>query len=326
MKKILKNIFKTTFIIIAILLFIYIINVLINKNVYITQYKISSNKLPIEFDGYKIVQLTDIHSIRDEKQKESLTNKVKSLNPDVICITGDLIDSPYYLEENAKYEAGEISAPDSKTIDFVEELVDITEVYFIYGNHEMMLLDDPENNIFKTSLEILGVKILNNKIDYISIADKKIQITGIQDPATLYKDKKYAYVGENNQDKVKQILDDLKVNKKVNSEIDNNNNDNNSESLYHIILSHRPEYFDLYSGYDIDLLLSGHTHGGVVVLPVIGGLYAHPQGFFPKYTSGLYEKDNFKMIIGRGIGYSGIKLRIFNPPEINEIILDFTEE
>ncbi len=311
MKKILKNIFKITFIIIVILLFIYIINVLINQNVYITKYKISSNKLPIEFDGYKIVQLTDVHSIRDEKQKESLSNKVKSLNPDVIFITGDLIDSPYYSEENAKYEAGEISIPDSKTIDFVKELVDIADVYFVYGNHEMMLLDNPENNIFKTSLEALGVKILNNKIDYITLGDKKIQITGIQDPATLYKDKKYAYVGENNQDKVKQILDDLVV---------------DNENLYNIVLSHRPEYFELYSEYDIDLLLSGHTHGGVVVLPVIGGIYAHPQGFFPKYTSDLYEKDNFKMIIGRGIGYSGIKLRIFNPPEINEIILDFTEQ
>ncbi len=140
------------------------------------------------------------------------------------------------------------------------------------------------------------------------------------------KDKKYAYVGENNQDKVEQIINDLMLNKKDNSETNNNNNntETNNEELYNIVLSHRPEYFEMYSEYDIDLLLSGHTHGGVVVLPFIGGIYAHPQGWFPKYTSGIYEKDNFKMIIGRGIGYSGIKLRIFNPPEINEIILDFT--
>ena len=202
----------------------------------------------------------------------------------------------------------------------MKELLDIADVYYVYGNHEMMLLDDPENNIFKTSLEEAGVKILNNKIDYINIGDKKIQISGIQDPATLYKDKKYAYVGENNQDKVKQILNDLSLNKKDNSEI------NNNEELYNIVLSHRPEYFEMYSEYDIDLLLSGHTHGGVVILPFVGGIYAHPQGWFPKYTSGIYEKDDFKMIIGRGIGYSGIKLRIFNPPEINEIILDFTEK
>lgn len=320
MKKILKNIFKITFIIIVILLFIYIINVLINKNIYITKYKISSNKLPIEFDDYKIVQLTDIHSIRDEKQKEDLIENIKTLNPDLICVTGDLIDSPFYSEENIKYEEGKIDIPDKLTIEFMKELLDIADVYYVYGNHEMMLLDDPENNIFKTSLEEAGVKILNNKIDYINIDDKKIQISGIQDPATLYKDKKYAYVGENNQDKVKQILNDLGLDKKDNSET------NNSEELYNIVLSHRPEYFEMYSEYDIDLLLSGHTHGGIVVLPFVGGIYAHPQGWFPKYTSGIYEKDDFKMIIGRGIGYSGIKLRIFNPPEINEIILDFTEK
>ena len=327
MKKIFKNIFKITFVILVILLFIYIINVLINRNIYITKYKISSNKIPIEFDGYKIVQLTDVHSIRNENQKQELIKKIKTLNSELVCITGDLIDSPYYSEEDKKYKAGKIDLPDKLTIEFMEELLDIADVYFVYGNHEMMLLDDPENNVFKTSLENMGVKILNNKIDYINIGDKKIQITGIQDPATLYKDKKYAYVGENNQDKVRQIINDLRLNKKDNSEINNNNNnETNNEELYNIVLSHRPEYFEMYSEYDIDLLLSGHTHGGVVVLPFIGGIYAHPQGWFPKYTSGIYEKDNFKMIIGRGIGYSGIKVRIFNPPEINEIILDFTEK
>lgn len=299
---------KVNLLIIVILLTIYIINLLINQNVYITKYKVSSNKIPNEFDEYKIVQLTDVHSIRDIKQKYKLINKIKKLNPDIIMVTGDLIDSPYYSEENSKYIKKEVEIPDRLTIEFMEELTDIAEVYFVYGNHEMMLLDDPQNNVFKVALENLGVNILNNKIDYITINDEKIRLVGVQDPATLYKDKKYAYVGKNNADKVKQILDDLLV-------------ENKEEDLYNIVLSHRPEYFELYSNYNIDLLLSGHTHGGVIVLPFVGGLYAHPQGWLPKYTSGIYEKDTFKMIIGRGIGYSGIQIRIFNPPEIIEITL-----
>ena len=299
-----------------ILLVFYVINVLINQKIFVTQYKISSNKIPNEFDEYKIMQLTDIHSIRDTKQKDNLINKVKKLNPDLICVTGDLIDSPYYSEQNAKYEAKEIKIPDSLTIDFMSELTDIAEVYFVYGNHEMMLLDDPENNVFKIALENLGVNILNNKVDYITINNEKIRLVGIQDPATLYKDKKYAYVEKNNYEKVKSILDNLFY-------IDGNENitSEKDELLFNIVLSHRPEYFELYSNYNIDLLLSGHTHGGVIVLPFVGGIYAHPQGWLPKFTSGIYEKDTFKMIIGRGIGYSGIQIRIFNPPEIIEITL-----
>lgn len=93
------------------------------------------------------------------------------------------------------------------------------------------------------------------------------------------------------------------------------------EDLYTVVLSHRPEYFEDYVKYDADLILTGHAHGGQMRLPGVGGLYAPGQGWFPKYTEGVYMADETTMIIGRGIGDSTEFPRVFNPPEINTIIL-----
>lgn len=197
---------------------------------------------------------------------------------------------------------------ESLTIKFVQELLKISKVYYVYGNHEMMLLDDPENNKFKVELENSGVQILNNKIDYLYKGDSKIKLLGLQDPACLYKDKIYSKIEGSSSDKSKAILDDLYA------------QDNSQE--FTILLAHRPECFEVYANYNIDLILSGHTHGGMLRLPFIRGIYAHPQGFFSDYSYGLYKNKNSKMIVGAGIGYSGnIHFRVYNLPEIEVVNL-----
>ena len=313
MKELLGGLFKIIICILSFCIIILVINYFINQNIVITKCNITHYKIPEKFDEYKILQLTDIHSIRSTKQKDKIITKVKEANPNAIFITGDLIDSEYYTNENNKYNAKEIEFPDQLTVNFVKELTEMTTVYWIYGNHEMMLLDDPENNVFKIALEEMGVILLNNKIQDITIDSQSIRLVGVQDPATLYKDEKYATVGENNQDKVKQILDDLFYGEENKSKMEG--------EKYTILLSHRPEYFKLYSEYQIDLALTGHTHGGIVKIPEVGGLYAHPQGWFPAYSSGAYQTENFQMLVGAGLGYSKIPIRIFNPPEIIEINL-----
>jgi hypothetical protein len=88
-----------------------------------------------------------------------------------------------------------------------------------------------------------------------------------------------------------------------------------------ILLAHRPELFSVYGEYDVDLVLSGHTHGGQIRLPFLGGLIAPSQGFFPKYTSGTYKFGNMTVVINRGLGNSVVPQRIFNRPEIILITL-----
>ena len=83
-----------------------------------------------------------------------------------------------------------------------------------------------------------------------------------------------------------------------------------------VLLSHRPELFDLYVDSGIDLVFSGHAHGGQFRLPIIGGLVAPNQGLFPKYDAGHFIEENTTMIVSRGVSNSIIPLRINNPPEI----------
>lgn len=303
-----KKILRTLVIIYLLILLSLIINAFLNQGVYIKKYNLKYDNLPQDFNNYKIVQLTDIHSIRSKEQIDQIVNKVKSQEPDIICITGDLIDSGYYANQKSAKAEKKIPIIESLTIKFVQELLQISEVYYVYGNHEMMLLDDPENNEFKMALEEAGVKILNNKIDYLYKGNSKIKLLGLQDPACLYKDEVYSKIEGSSLDKSRAILEDLYL------------QDNSQE--FTILLAHRPECFEVYATYNIDLILSGHTHGGMLRLPFIRGIYAHPQGFFPDYSYGIYENRNSTMIVGAGIGYSGnIHFRVYNLPEIEVINL-----
>lgn len=296
---------KILVIILIIILLIIGINIILNNCIVTTRYTIQNNKINNDLSGYKIVQISDVHSIRNENKKEKIIEKVKKEKPNIIFVTGDLIDTDYYSEQNSMYQQEKITQIEKLTLDFMKELVNIADVYFIYGNHELVLLDDPVNNEFVVPLNEMGITILNNKLDTIQINNTSINLVGVQDPSTLYKDKKYAYIGNNNKEKTKAILDDLITNN------DEFNNDN-----FTILLAHRPEFFDLYSNYDIDIAFTGHTHGGLIRLPIIRGAYSRAEGIFPDYSVGRYNKENFTMIINSGIGYSEIPIRIFNPPEI----------
>lgn len=303
-----KKILRILIIIYFLILFSLIINAFLNQGVYIKKYNLKYTNLPNEFNNYKILQLTDVHSIRTKEQINQIVNKVKKQEPNIIVITGDLIDSGYYANQNSAYQTKKISVIENLTIKFIQELTKISKVYYVYGNHEMMLLDDPENNKFKVKLEELGVQILNNEIHYLYEGESRIKLLGIQDPACLYKDKVYSKIEGSSSDKAKAILDDLYT--------------KDSSKEFTILLAHRPECFKVYADYGIELTLSGHTHGGMLRLPFIRGIYAHPQGFFPDYSYGIYKNGNSKMIVGAGIGYSGnIHFRVYNLPEIEVINL-----
>ena len=303
-KKRKRNVLRSVLLFLAVLGICVIGNYLANEHVYVTEYKVEDTQIPQEFDGFRIVQVTDVHSIRNQEQSDLLYNTVVNERPDAVVITGDLLDSTYYTEENKALKEGlsdKMAGQD--TVDFIKRLTEHYYVYFVYGNHEMMLLDDPENNVFKTKLESLGVTILNNKEEIITLGKESFRLIGLQDPATLYKDKKYAFIGESNKERMDSILHDLFLDK--------------DENLFTICLSHRPEYFDLYQKYPIDVVFTGHAHGGIARLPFIGGVYAHAQGWFPKYSEGLHiDNDRLNMICGRGIGNSTINFRFMNPPEI----------
>lgn len=302
----------------GILAGLFCLNYWMNHQIFVRHMKIESASLPEEFQDFQIVQLTDIHSIRSQEQMEKILKKVRKEQPEVIVVTGDLVDSDYYTnsanviaaeaenEVTAEFEIAE-AIPDIATLQLMEELLTIAPVYMVYGNHEMILLDDPENNPLKVAMEEAGVVLLNHEKVRLEKNGEFIWLTGVQDPIVLYKDPLFADSGNNNRERLAAELDYVLEDVK--------------EEDYVVLLSHRPEYFEMYTEYPIDLALTGHAHGGQIRIPFIGGLYAPSQGWFPKYTSGLYEDGDFKMITSRGIGDSKKLMRVFNPPEIISVQL-----
>jgi hypothetical protein len=273
--------------------------------IFVTRYDIHSDKIANTADtAIKIVQMSDIHAIRSERQKDKLVSKIKDEAPDLIFISGDLVDVDHYSEQDSLYQQGKITQIEALTVQFMSELTDIADVYYVYGNHEIQLLDDPDNNHFKLDLENAGVHILNNSVETLTVKDCELNLVGMQDPSTLYKDKKYAYF-DSKEETVQAILDDLL-----------GDNAAFNKGAFTILIAHRPEYFDLFASHDIDLAFTGHTHGGVMIMPFIGSLYSRGEGLFPKYGAGIFTQDDFTMIINRGLAYPGVPLRIFDPPEI----------
>lgn len=263
-----------------ILLFCYFQNNSIVSN----RIRLESKNLPDEFNGYKILQISDLHSKYFGKNQERLLKKIYKENPDIVVVTGDLIDARLKKEEPC--------------IILMKELTKKYTVYFVTGNHEIGCGKTEE---FIEKLKRVGVRVLRNKSEFIYKGRESIRIVGIDDSLANYL--AYSRESEIIDYEIKKSLGDLNKNE------------------FKILLSHRPEKIGVYADNNMDLIFSGHAHGGQFRLPFIGGLFAPGQGFFPKYTSGAVKMKNSTMIISRGLGNSLMPLRLFNRPEIVSVTL-----
>ncbi|MEK4742590.1 MULTISPECIES: metallophosphoesterase [unclassified Bacillus (in: firmicutes)] len=274
MNKKIKRIILIIGILVGISIFLYLQNNLIS----ITEVKITSSKIPSSFKGFKILQISDLHNKKFGDNQETLIQKVKSINPDIIAITGDLIDSKSYDAE--------------MSMQVIRELVKEYPVYFVTGNHEKW---SGKYNSLEKKLKKQHVTVLRNEHVIIQKGGHEINLLGIDDPEFNTGD-----IDEGS------IVKDAIVKAKIETKPDR----------YNVLLSHRPEFLEEYAEEKVDLVLSGHAHGGQVRLPFIGGLVAPNQGILPKYTAGLYEQQNTSMMVSRGLGNSIIPQRVFNRPEI----------
>lgn len=272
------------FIFIMIILFFFLIFYLYfeNTQLEVRNYKISGKKIPNDFNDYKIVQISDFHNTTSEKLRNSLINEIKNQKPNSIVLTGDLIDS-----RRTNIDAA---------IHFIKKIKDIAPIYFVSGNHEARIQNYHE---LKTKLANEDVILLNNKLETIRNHSSNINLLGIDDPG--FKHKGSADVSTI----IKNTINDIEYNKEI----------------YTILLLHRPEMFDIYVKEKMDLVLTGHAHGGQIRLPFAGGIFAPRQGLFPKYTSGAFHKNHTTMIVSRGIGNSIFPFRINNRPELVVVTL-----
>lgn len=253
----------------------------------VTHYDIVSDKLNNLKKECKIVFLSDLHNNSYGKNNKRLLKAVRSQEPDLILIGGDML----------------IGMPNTTTKvaeDFISELTEICPVYYVNGNHEQRMKMYPEDYgmvypKYKINLEEKGVHFLENEYCDLEFDDCIIQLFGLEIPKEGYRkfrkthlplEQIEAYIGKTNKSK------------------------------YQILLAHNPTYADTYLEWGADLILCGHFHGGIVRIPGIGGVITPQYCLFPKFSGELTEIDNQCVVVSKGLGTHTIKIRFLNPAEV----------
>lgn len=249
-----------------------------NKKLKQSNLSLSFNNLPASFDNFRIAQISDIHCDKVGFSDLSFINKIKKFSPDIIIITGDILDS-YKNDTDVAYN-------------ILCQLAIISPCYFVSGNHELRLPEEYER--LQTILNKLNITNLNNTSLLLEKNNDFINLVGVEDYNHFKNEDNL-----NHRNNFKETLDELY-----------------SSTHFNILLSHRPEKFPMYVEAKYDLIFSGHAHGGQWRIPFIGGIYSPSQGFFPKYTNGKYIKENSTLIVSRGLGNSSFPIRINNPIEL----------
>lgn len=248
-----------------------------------TDYELSYNNLPKSFDGYRVVQISDLHMEQFGEDNENLINMVTEQNPDIIVLTGDILKRHL---ANTPLNQVETIRP------FLEKLSKIAPCYFVSGNHEWA---SGEINKLTKLLEELNIVYLHNEFVLLEKAGESFVLAGVEDPngpADMMKPDELA-------DSIAQSYPDK----------------------YTLLLAHRNDWMTKYPDLKVDTILCGHAHGGIVRLPFVGGVLGTDMDLFPKYDAGVFNEGNYDMVISRGLGgYLAIP-RFLNNPEVVTVVL-----
>ena len=297
-----KNFFKTVGISASIGLLTYFITKEIqtaSNNFIIDTKHIYLNNLDTSDEGFTIAHLSDIHnqfffkSDEDyafdiQKQYRShLSEALSKRSINAIVISGDLFDK-------RRPHIG-------KGLEFLKELTQIAPVYVVSGNHDKSAVATKDTllELTKDALDDIGVHQIDDRLIKLT---SSIVLAGIEDPLFI------------DDETWKDTLASLAQRAK-------------STASTTLLLSHRPERFELYAKYGFDLTFCGHAHGGQIQAPLIGALYAPHQNYFPKYTDGVYtlshanNKNTSLMHLSRGLGSTNIECRFLSQAHASILIL-----
>ncbi len=274
---------------IAILAVFFLVVMLIDGNRFvIREYTLESDKIK---DTIELVMMADLHNKQYGKENRKLLKALERINPHVIMVAGDML--------TAKPEMGY-----EKAAAFMERVAEKFPVYYGLGNHEyrMKIYQEQygtEFEEYKRRLEKAGIQVLDNESAWIRVQGQKditqIRVTGVSIERSYYKRFRKIHMSSDYIDRLVGKAD---------------------TKQYQILLAHNPEYFETYTDWGADLTLSGHVHGGIMRLPVLGGVLSPKLVFFPKYDGGLFKRKSSHMVLSRGLGMHTIPIRIFNPAEL----------
>ena len=247
-------------------------------------YRFESDRIPAAFDGFRFVVLADVHARLFGTKNARLIQAVRSCRPEIILGVGDWIRTDYSGHDAAILR------------ELVSEISGIAPLYTILGNHEGRA--DHKDELIRDFTD-LGVRILQD--ENISLgregSGETITLTGLYPSYenSFYGSLRESGIGPRIREEYRKVMQELP-----------------KERPFQIVLSHRPELFELYSELGMDLVFSGHAHGGLMKLPGERRLLAPDQGLLPAYTHGAYRKGRTTMVVSQGLGGPRIAIR----PEI----------
>jgi predicted MPP superfamily phosphohydrolase len=280
--------------ILAVFVFAVITELILSNTVIgVTRVTVSSERIPSEFDGYRILFLADLHDKEFGDDQSYLLRKIKRQDPDIVLLGGDMINS---WDETEDFEAFYALA---------RGLAESYPVYYIVGNHEEQRSDETQNEMF-AYLESLGIHVLDNEKVELTRDGASIALYGLWFNLRYYKNVNEEttsdiYFGS---EQITQLLGEV------------------SEDRYTILLTHNPVYFDTYAAWGADLTLAGHLHGGMIRIPFFGGVLSPSVELFPEYDAGVYEIGSSELFVTRGLGNGAFYFRFLNHPEIAVITLE----
>ena len=278
--------------IVVCLIVICIISYIENRRLVVTRYQIHDASIPKAFHGFHIVQLSDMHNAAFGEHNEELIGKIKDLKPDIILITGDMI-------------IGKPGKDVTFAADTMNALTKLAPVYFSMGNHELRasIYTDTYQDMWEHFVQRLSpeVHILRDQKETIIKEDARIHLYGLSLTPMLYKRLIRTPMPEDYLTSLFGVCE---------------------HTEYHIFMAHNPDYFKDYADWGANLTFSGHVHGGMIRLPLLGGVLSPMIHFFPKYDKGLFEYSNKYMILSGGLGNHTFKFRVNNLPEIVSVTLD----
>lgn len=273
----------------------------------IQHYEVWSDKFPEAMGDYRIIFLSDLHNQEYGKENEKLIRAIREERPHLILSGGDML----IRSENADF---------TPAVHFLKALTGICPVYCANGNHEQQMKEDTKRygNIYaryRNALLRSGVHMLeNDSVSFFPQTDRKegnmpveLELTGLEIPLCYYK-KGVPW-------KPKRPFTGIETGKLIQEQMRKAEKAEKT-GKFRILLAHQPLYAEEYAKWNMDLILCGHFHGGIVRLPVLGGILSPQMTLFPKYSGGKYWKGNGNIIVSKGLGMHSIKLRLFNRAEV----------
>lgn len=276
---------------IAVIFFFLIVMIVDGNRFVIREYTIKTDKIGKE---QTIAVMADLHNKTYGKNNEKLLRALDSVCPDMVLVAGDMLTA----KPGKSFKTA---------AQFMERVAEKYSVYYGLGNHEyrMKIYEEDYGDAFKRYTDRLknaGITVLDNETTEVvlkgsdgKVFEEKLRITGVSIDRRYYKRFRKTKM------EASYLTETIQKPK---------------EGVYQILLAHNPEYFEEYAAWGADLVLSGHVHGGIMRLPLLGGVISPKLVLFPKYDGGRFEEKESTMILSRGLGMHTLPVRIFNPAEL----------